>query len=539
MMGGKLVSKRCRYEWFQSTNNIEAYDSIYQLTNFLPNEASLTQRLWHIHNQIFETPLCLYDGKTPTKFKSFKDGYHKFSSASVSNKSELTKSVIVSNNLKKWGVESFTQTEEFKRKAKQTWKRKYGVDNPSKSKVIRSKKINTTMENYGVNWPQQSDIVRKKSIETNMERYGVENSMQRKDIQSKVSNSRLSVEFDRFFTNPLFFDRLTPLFGRNDYSGVDIQYPFLCKRCNSKFEDVLRGGKIPRCYNCYPNTNTSVAETDLGDYIESLGIEIIRNDKSILNGRELDIYIPTLKIGIEYNGIYFHSELNGGKNKDYHLNKTNQCQKLGIRLIHIFEDDWLNKTDIIKSKLRHILNKANHTVFARKCSVKPVTNTIANEFLEKTHIQGKVNSSVQIGLFYLDELVSVMTFSKRKIFGNSEWELVRFSTSTHIVGGFSKLLKWFEVNYKPTTVITFALNHFVDTVNNVYLKNGFIQTGNSVPSYHYVKNGIRYNRINFQKHKLKDKLEVFDPNLTEWENMQLNGYDRIWDCGSTKYIKIY
>jgi hypothetical protein len=536
---GKIVSKRCRKEWFEKQDKVELYNNIYRKTEFLSDKASFIQRVWHIYNEVFEIPLCQYDNITPTNFKSFKDGYYKYASTSASNKSTITINKRIENNLQKWGVEHFTQTEEFKYKASETWKSNYGVDNPSKSVEIKNKKIKTTLDNYGVKWPQQSKEVRSKSIKTNLEKYGVENPMQNIDIQSKVSNTRLSIEFERFFTNTLFYERMTPLFTVNEYNGIDVSYPFLCKRCNLKFNDVIRGGKIPRCYNCYPNSNISVAETELGDYIESLGIDIIRNDKSILNGKEIDIIIPQLNIGIEYNGIYFHSELNGGKSKKYHLNKTNECKKAGIRLIHIFEDEWLNNTHIVKSKLKHILNKSDSKIFARKCNIQIIDNKLANNFLEKTHIQGKVNSSVQIGLFHLDKLVGVMTFSKRKIFGNTEWELVRFSTSTHIVGGFTKLLKWFEINYNPKTIITYALNHWVDTDTNVYLKNGFKSIGKSFPSYHYLKNGIRYNRINFQKHKLKDKLEKFDPNLTEWENMQLNGYDRIWDCGSTKYSKVY
>ena len=538
---GNLISKRCRVEWFNKIERTDVYNSIFTYTSFLPNSATFTQRMWHIYNNIFTIVVCEHDKKTPVQFKSFKYGYYDFASSSNSNKSALKKDKIKESNFKKYGVQSYTQSDDFKEKAKETWIDKYGVDNPSKSKLIKNKKIETCKSNYGVEWPQQADEVRERGKITNIERYGVENPMMSDMIRRKTSKTRCEIEYDRFFDNPSFSDRLIPLFDITDYNGVNNSYSFMCKRCNIEFEDVLRGGKIPRCYNCYPNNNTSVAEIEIGDYIQNeLRIDVIRNDRVVLGGTELDIYLPELKMAIEYNGLYYHSELNGGKDKNYHLNKTNECKSRGIRLIHIFEDEWLEKQDIVKRRLKHILGKDETKLWARKCEVREINSTEASGFLTNTHIQGNTSSSVKLGIFHKNELMGVMTFSKRKIFNTTDdWELVRFSTKNTIVGGFGKLLKFFEKKYSPKTIITYALRRWSGDNNNVYLKNGFTQSGNIYPGFYYTKSGHRFNRINFQKHKLKDKLEKFDPNLTEWENMQLNGYDRIWDCGNLKYIKNY
>lgn len=192
-----------------------------------------------------------------------------------------------------------------------------------------------------------------------------------------------------------------------------------------------------------------------------------------------------------------------------------------------------NKKDIVKHRLLNIIGKNDIRIYARNCIISEISNDVKRDFLEKTHIQGNDKSRIKLGIFYKTELVGVMTFSKRKIFGNTEWELVRFSTLYNVIGGASKLFKYFVENYNPDRVITYSDIRW--NIGDVYFKMGFNKIGQSSPGYFYLYNGMRFNRINFQKHKLKDKLETFNPNLTEWENMQLNGYDRIWDCGHYKY----
>jgi hypothetical protein len=221
------------------------------------------------------------------------------------------------------------------------------------------------------------------------------------------------------------------------------------------------------------------------------------------------------------------------------------CENVGYRLITIFEDEWINKTDIVKSRLSNILDfDFNKSLYARKCIVKNINSTEARNFIERNHIQGYINSSIKIGAFYKDELVSVMTFSKASISKGSKhaeglWELSRFCSSGKIVGIASKMLSFFKKNYEWKSIFSYTDKRWSN--GNLYEKIGFDLIKHTKPNYWYVninQSSIveRYHRFNFRKNILSEKLQHFDSNLTEVENMRLNGYDRIWDCGNIKYI---
>jgi len=257
----------------------------------------------------------------------------------------------------------------------------------------------------------------------------------------------------------------------------------------------------------------------------------IEKNKNFEKKFELDIFIPSKNIGIDLNKLYWNSELNG-KDKNYHLNKTKFFEERGIQVIHIFEDEWIEKQEIVKSIILSKLGLIENKIFARKTEIKEITSKESKLFLFNNHIQGEVNSKVNLGLFYNDELVSLMTFSKPRFNKHYDWEMVRFCNkiNTNVIGGAGKLLVYFRKNYSGS-IISYADRRF--SQGKIYETLEFKGKKQSAPDYFYFKNGYnRYSRVQFQKHKLKDKLEIFDPNLTEWQNMQLNGYDRIWDCGN-------
>lgn len=289
-------------------------------------------------------------------------------------------------------------------------------------------------------------------------------------------------------------------------------------------------------------TKSSAPEQELVSFIESLGVTVKTGDRKILHPLEIDIFLPEYNIAIEYNGLIWHSEFFAKKNMRYHLNKTQKCEEKGIRMIHIFEDEWMYKRDIVKSKLKNILGKTEQKVYARNCEVKPIKYYIKNEFLEKYHIQGQDRSAVHLGVFHDSELVSVMTFSKPRIlmgYKNTEegmYELSRYASSISVVGGASKLLKYFITNYSPSKIITFADRRWTTLLgDSMYDKIGFIKTNVNRPNYWYIVNGReRKHRYTFNKAVIINKLGG-DPNLTEVQNMINMGYDRIWDCGTIKY----
>lgn len=284
------------------------------------------------------------------------------------------------------------------------------------------------------------------------------------------------------------------------------------------------------------------------DVISELNLQCKSNDRTLIYPKEIDILCSSF--GIEYDGLMWHSEGNSkhkmfdGKNmKNRHLIKTNLCEDQGIQLFHIFSNEWLNenKKEIWKSVINSKLNKTTR-IYARKCKIKELDTATIKEFENNNHLQGYGVSKIRLGLYYNDELVSSMSFGKSRYNKAIEYELIRFCSklNTTVVGGASKLLKYFERTYKPKSIISFANRRW--SQGNLYEKLGFEFIENTNPNYFYFKGGDDaklLSRVQFQKHKLKDKLEIFDENLSESKNMYNNGYRKIYDCGNKKYIKYY
>jgi hypothetical protein len=297
-----------------------------------------------------------------------------------------------------------------------------------------------------------------------------------------------------------------------------------------------------RCPYCALK-NKSGQEIEVLEFIKEIYSGTIEHNYKLNNEIELDIYLPDLKLAIEYNGLYWHSEKNG-RDKTYHLNKTNKCKENNIRLIHIFEDEWVNKNDIVKSKLTHILElNKNSKIYARKCNIKQISTKDKNKFLNENHIQGEDKSGVRLGLYYNNLLVSVMTFSRPRsgIGKNTKkenmYELVRFASDKNkiVIGAFSKLLKHFLRNYEFDRIITYAdLRWSIES--NIYEKTGFVLKRQTEPNYWYADRNYRYHRYGFRKQLLKEKFpELYDSSLTEFEIMDQTNYNRIWDCGNLVY----
>lgn len=308
----------------------------------------------------------------------------------------------------------------------------------------------------------------------------------------------------------------------------------------------LNGGR--RCIYCAKTKGYSNAEKELLDYITSIlpiETEIISNDRTVLKPKELDIYIPNLNIAFEYNGLYWHTEEYIDKN--YHLDKMIECNKKGIKLIHIFEDEWLNNQELMKNKIANLLGvNNNNKVYARKCYVKEIEdNQIKNNFLNENHIQGKDNSKFSYGLYTKENnnLVAILTLCKPRVNMGMKskedglYELSRYATNCNVIGGMGKILKYIKLNNQDVNKIyTYADLRFTDKEDNVYLKNGFKFVSQSRPNYWYFVSGERKCRFNYQKGNLKKLFsDVYDDSLSEKEIMEIMGYYRIYDCGNLKY----
>jgi len=288
------------------------------------------------------------------------------------------------------------------------------------------------------------------------------------------------------------------------------------------------------------NLKYSEAEKEINSFINNLNIDTVENDKSLIN-KEIDILIPRFNLGIEYNGLYWHSfGLSKIKEESHyrlkHLKKTRLMEEKGFNLLHIFENEWLEKKDIWKSIIRNKLNKNTKKYYARKLKIREVSSKDAKLFLESNHLQGNTPSKIKLGLYYENTLVSLMTFGIPRYDKSYEYELLRFCNilNTSVVGSASKLFKYFIKNYQPKSILSYANKRIAYSNKNLYLQLGFTFLGESLPSYSYVKNGRVFNRSKFIKSKLKH-LPNYKDSKTEKQIMFENGYRKIYDCGNLKY----
>lgn len=313
-----------------------------------------------------------------------------------------------------------------------------------------------------------------------------------------------------------------------------------CNRCGRDF-DIDPCSHLNHDHGCpYHYCNRSKQEEDVKNYVASIyNGTINNNDRTILKDmHEIDIFLPEKKLAIEYNGIFWHSEGPIGriKSKNYHLDKQEQCEAKNIRLIQIFEDEWFRndvKQDIWKSMIKTILGLNKNHIYARKCNIKLVDSHTSADFLRNNHLQGECGSSIRIGLYYKNELVSLMTFGKCRHFiggNNHQYELIRFCNKkyTVVVGAASKLFKYFIEKYNPQSIVSYADRRWSN--GHLYYKLGFSLYNKSKPNYYYLIKSKRMNRFNFRKSILVKKYGCPE-NMSEHEFCYSKGWYRIYDCG--------
>ncbi len=315
-----------------------------------------------------------------------------------------------------------------------------------------------------------------------------------------------------------------------------------CLVCDHQFQitkqyfntEKFRPHLCPKCFPPLKN-KTSKGEQELFHFIQSISSDCYANYRSEYKSLEIDIFVPSKQIGFEYNGLYWHSEsvfLQNNRNPKSDYEKYLHFKNNGIQIIQIYEDEWLFKQNIVKSRIRHILGKTVNKIYARNCEVRCIDAKTASQFFNDTHIMGNGRSNYRLGLFYKGKLVSAMSFSKnnlsRKIIG---WELNRFSSDCNlsIVGAASKLFKAFIKRVNPDQVISYSDNRW--SMGNLYRSLGFDFISHGSPNYWYfLANQPRIHRFNLRK------TQFDNPNLSEVANRISQGYNRIWDSGSTKWL---
>jgi len=424
-----------------------------------------------------------------------------------------------------YGDENYNNRE----KNKETCLEKYGDENYNNRDMYK----NTCLEKYGGHYNTLEEY-RNKFTDTCLKKYGVDNPMKSEDLKEEI---RIKLLYHNLQKLKIKYDDFDII----DNSGDNYRIKKNCHIFDINKQTFNMRMKIGNelCTICNPINSFSDSENVLYKFIqENYNYNIIQRNRKILNGKELDIYIPELKLAFEFNGVYWHNELY--KPNNYHKIKSDLCEEKGIQLIHIWEDDWNYKQDIVKSMILNKLGKTPNKIYARKCEIKEVTdNKLIRKFLDENHIQGFIGGKVKIGLFFEDKLVSLMTFGKKRISQNSssgedEYELLRFCNkiNTNVVGGASRLFKYFTKNYKYNEIITFADRSHSN--GNLYKQLGFDFIHKTLPNYHYIINKNKFHRFGFRKDILIK--EGFDPNKSEHEIMLERKIYRIYNAGNLKFI---
>ena len=458
---------------------------------------------------------------------------------SVEEAYNLRMQKVRETNLERYGVEYSLMNDEIKEKSKTTCLSKYGETNASKSKEIKKKIKHTNLERYGVEYSFQSEDIKDRIRNTNLEKYGVEYPMQNQSILSKSLQTR----------------KKKILTGHTDIIGVefeDFQTVYTCTcpdpncnkcasktyKCNSVCYYNRRYHGLEVCTNLLPVQKSQSKGTSLEIFVTKLldeyGIEYITNTTEIIPPKELDIYIPSKKLAIECNGCFWHSSFN--KSNNYHIDKYNECETKGIQLLTLWEDQIIKFPELVKSIVLSKLGIFERKIYARSCSIRELSTKEAVEFLKDNHLQGNANSSIKLGLYHNDELVSVMTFGgHRRLMNNNPeketYELYRFCNklNTTVIGGASKLLKHFIKTYHPKQIISFASKDISN--GGIYRRLGFEKIHES-QSYWFIdsKTMQRYHRYKFRKSEL-DKMSY----ANELDFLRGEKYLKIFDTGQLKF----
>ena len=420
----------------------------------------------------------------------------------------------------KYGCQHYSQTEEFKNKVKQSWNNK----SIEQIEQINNKLVKTNLQKYGVERPLQNKQILQKMIETNLQRYGVQNYSQTEQFLQKFEKTCLQ----KYFVNNLMQDDeirnksvitrnkktynqlkqrfenfVIPLFTQEEYKGKNISYKWKCKKCGNQFQQHIHKTQfdgevayIPRCLNCYPYVKGfSYAEKQIVDYIKTFYQgNVEEHNRIVLDKKQLDIYLSELNLAIQFNGSFWHS-FNWTKDKYNLSNKKELCKKKNIRLINIFEHQWKNQKQIVKSLLKRFIE--DKEIVFQKSHIQQITEKECNEFLEKYHLKGKKESCIRIGCFEEEQLVAVMTFDRMN---QQEYEITRF-VSIRNTSLYEMLIEFFQKKYKPESIVVTVDRCWQD--EEMFQKIGFEQIKIIQPNCFYLKNNKQVGECQIDQKTLK------------------------------------
>ena len=439
-------------------------------TAWLPINSTSRQRLWHLINNINCIPKCKQCNEFPVKWNIKSNSYRDFCSVKCFSNNPDVRNKTIQTNLKKYGYETNLRSEKIKQKIKQTNIKKYGVDNPSKNLDVKTKITDSHQTKYG----------------------------KTRQSQHHISNDILSKVDDYLWFKDQYVNKKKSLTQISKETGVSVTQ--IAKRAE-KFNINIVWGR-------------SSYENEIGEFIKSIYSGPIEfNSKKIISPKQLDIFLPEKNIAIEFNGLYWHSE-KYKSNENYHAEKFFLCDELNINLIQIWQSEWENHKEAVKSKISKTLG-LNKVVHGKK-SIEQIDLLMVNDFLLKnsTGILYNKKNRYLFGLFVERNLLSVFSLHSLK---NESYYLIENISDKNFTD--------MESSYN------FVLSKIIDIIK---------------PTCLFFKHDLKWGRnnfienLNFQKDSYQKPMAWYTNDfskLLKSPSMKHKKYYKIWDCGYFLYKK--
>lgn len=509
-----------------------ALAELKRLTSLCDADATNPERLFWIQNNLKDYPQCKACGKTLNSFhwcpflkpefrenQNLKSGYRQFCSRSCAYTFEGIKLA----------------------KMKATTLERYGVENAMQSPVVVEILKQTNLKRTGEEWPMRWSSP--KFREKLKENHGVESIRAMAGVHKKIIES---ISKQTTLHLPTKIKELEKLFDVKCISNLSdlgqiyriYDHEFKWEHtCGKTYESNISIRGLKKCPRC--SGSTSKGEQEIGDYIESLGLEIVRRDRKVIAPQEIDIWIPSLKIGIEFDGTYWHSADFVSRTKSQE--KLCKMEARGYRLITIQEHLWFLQKEKAREHLKCALDIFDKQILAETLLVKEMSKEESGDFLNKYHLQNTSKSATCFyGLFEQNNLISLMSFGKPRFNRKAKWELLRVATlpGVKVVGGETTLIKTFR-NDHLGSIIGYADRCW--SQGQLYKECGFRFISNNEPSYFWIsgKHGV-YSRYQTQRSKLPRLLEnlnlQFSEHLSEEENMKSHRFLKNFDRGTSTWI---
>ena len=473
--------------------------------------------------------------------------------------------------IEKYGVDNILKSPDIREKIQATNLERYGTPTPASSPIVQAKIQSTNLERYGTKCVLSSNTIREKATRTLQEKYGVTNAFQLDSVKQKSAQTNLErygaanwrasqAYLDTIITDPdkaeayASFKSDARAYLSANYTEAPTIYQ-LSQDFGIKPSAIYPYIVEQDCQDCVKYYESTM-ETEVKDFLLSLdaNMQIIMHDRKIIAPYEFDIYLPDYNFAIECDPTYTHNSSCGAYHRDtplprtYHATKSQMASSANIELFHIFGYEWTNTPDVIKSMIKTRLGLIETRIYARNTHIEEIPHAEAMSFLDANHRQGFTSSKICLGLRLNSDntLVSLMTFNPMKAHQGhrksdyNDWELSRFCSlrDTTVVGGASKLFKYFVTNYEFGKLVSFS--DIAHTSGKLYPLLGFTQVSVSTPSYVWVhlKTDAYYKRTACMKNKLKklfndDTIDI--EHLTEKQIMESHGYVQVFDSGLIRW----